>query len=223
VHARARKRVLIVDDDPLVRKSVFRMLCAEMDSTIAEDGAAALDMIRHGAHFDAILCDVMMPGMNGADVYDALCKCAPEQAARTIFMTGATLNPAMSEFLNETRCHLYKPFDLNAARAAIASVSEEGYEVVSAPNGRDALELLRTMSERLPVVVLDLMMPVMSGWQVLTELRKDPKLASVPVILLSAATNLQDHARMLAANGYLQKPIDLSSLVAMLDNAVAHH
>lgn len=56
-----------------------------------------------------------------------------------------------------------------------------------AGNGQEALDLLRSMKTLPNLILLDLMMPVMDGWQCLKELSKDPKLVNIPVIICSAA------------------------------------
>jgi CheY-like chemotaxis protein len=77
--------------------------------------------------------------------------------------------------------------DERGQREALAEVlSRLGYEVQCAANGSEALELMRH-SESLPgLILLDLMMPVMDGWQFRAEQRKDRILADVPVVVLSA-------------------------------------
>ncbi len=92
-----------------------------------------------------------------------------------------------------------------------ALLKEEGYSVATATNGLEALERLR--SDPLPcVILLDLMMPVMSGWDFRAKQLADPTLASVPVVLLSAATDLRRHAEQLKVADYLAKPIQLDRL-----------
>jgi CheY-like chemotaxis protein len=94
-------------------------------------------------------------------------------------------------------------------RESIGTIlSEEGYDVRMAANG---LEALRLMGDRTPdLLLLDLMMPVMDGWQVMRVLRADKTLQRVPVVVLSA----------LSAPGcadYIQKPISLDKLIQLVD------
>jgi CheY-like chemotaxis protein len=93
-----------------------------------------------------------------------------------------------------------------------------GYEAVGATNGAIALERLQ---EGPPpsVLLLDLMMPVMNGWQLMDEIKRLPALASLPVVLLSADSGLADTARALGAAGWLRKPASLDAILA----AVAAH
>jgi CheY-like chemotaxis protein len=92
---------------------------------------------------------------------------------------------------------------------------EEGFEVRTAENGRDALAVLR--SGPLPrVILLDLWMPVMTGEEFRAEQLRDPLLASIPVVVISAAREGRARATALGVQGYLDKPIDLDTLLQLL-------
>jgi len=86
----------------------------------------------------------------------------------------------------------------------------EGYDVVPASHGRQALEFLQaTPSENLPhLVVLDMMMPLVDGSQVLASMKSDPKLSPIPVVVLSAVAR----ERPAGAAAFLRKPIPLQKL-----------
>lgn len=86
----------------------------------------------------------------------------------------------------------------------------EGYEVESAANGRDALEQLAP-GTRARVILLDLMMPVMDGWQFRREQTRRSDIAHIPVIVVSAAG--RDRIADIAADAYLSKPVDLDELL----------
>ena len=86
----------------------------------------------------------------------------------------------------------------------------EGHEVATAINGRDALDKLH--SGRKPcLILLDLMMPVMNGWEFQRALEHDPELRDVPVVVVSAATG--EMTRRAEASAYLPKPIDMDQLL----------
>ncbi|BDG10498.1 response regulator [Anaeromyxobacter paludicola] len=89
----------------------------------------------------------------------------------------------------------------------------EGYRVRSASNGRDGLDLLRR--EKPAVVVLDLLMPVLGGAQFLEEQRRDPEIAGVPVVLMTAAMP-SGRNDIPQATAYLPKPFDLADLLAVV-------
>lgn len=97
-------------------------------------------------------------------------------------------------------------------------LEDEGYNVLSAANGRDAVELLRGARELPRVIVLDLMMPVMNGWEFRATQRQDPSLAPIPVIVLSADHQVPRHAAELQVQAYLQKPVDFDALLRLVGN-----
>ncbi|NTU79074.1 MAG: response regulator [Chloroflexales bacterium] len=101
-----------------------------------------------------------------------------------------------------------------AIREALTSVlEEEGYQVQSAANGREALEILRAGGDLPSLILLDLMMPVMSGWDFRAAQQADPSLAHIPVIVLSADRSVQVKAVAVQAEGYLPKPVDIMVLL----------
>lgn len=105
--------------------------------------------------------------------------------------------------------------DADTREALAFLLTDRGYAVETACDGADAL---RKLARRGPpgAIVLDLMMPVMDGWELRARLREDPRLAQVPVILLSGVADLEEQARSLDAVGYLTKPVDLPRLFDLL-------
>jgi CheY-like chemotaxis protein len=101
-------------------------------------------------------------------------------------------------------------------RMALADLLEEaGFEVSLACNGEEALSLLRA-GQAPCVILLDLMMPVMDGWTFRAEQMKDPRLALIPVVLISGAHHPGEPARQLAAADLLVKPFKAESLIAVV-------
>lgn len=90
---------------------------------------------------------------------------------------------------------------------------DEGYDVVTARHGAEALDLLDA-GPAPSVILLDLMMPVMDGWQFRKMQLGKPTLASIPVVLLTGSNNAQQHARDLNAAGCVQKPFDFDQLLS---------
>ena len=102
-------------------------------------------------------------------------------------------------------------FDIREALTQI--LEEEGYPVRGAANGKEALEV--TASGPTPsLILLDLMMPVMNGWQFRAEQLQNPRLASVPVLVISADPHVQPKAATLGVAGLLKKPVSLEDLLA---------
>ena len=97
----------------------------------------------------------------------------------------------------------------------------EGFEVVEASQGADALALAR--AHRPDVILLDVMMPRMGGWEVLRELKQDADLAAVPVVMLAARVQDADQIRAWeeGAVDYLTKPFSPLALSQVLQDVLA--
>jgi CheY-like chemotaxis protein len=100
-------------------------------------------------------------------------------------------------------------------------LSGRGFEVVTAAHGAQALELLQSGDPHPAVIVADLHMPVMDGWQLLTALRADPELSSIPVIVLTAAD--EPHRVAPRPETILIKPISMEALIAAISAELAQH
>ena len=100
-------------------------------------------------------------------------------------------------------------------RGAIRMVLEaEAYEVAESGDGADALAKLR-VSPQASLILLDLMMPGMNGWQFMDEVRVHPGLREVPIIVVSAYGSA-DGVRSVGATDYLKKPFDPETLLAVV-------
>lgn len=109
--------------------------------------------------------------------------------------------------------------DPNIRKMIIAALRRDGYSFQEAANGRDALDLMRAGQP--DVVVLDLMMPVLSGWDVLKEREHDPRLRGIPVIIVSA--NRDPELAVAVDKGicaFLPKPFDIGALGALVRSCV---
>ncbi len=115
----------------------------------------------------------------------------------------------------KTRKILLVEDDEDVRGALAALLVGEGYEVVEAAHGAEALERLR--ASNFCLILLDLMMPVMNGWQFRAEQLKDPALASVPVGVVTADNGAAQKAAEVGAVGYLLKPIELPDLLAHVE------
>lgn len=105
-----------------------------------------------------------------------------------------------------------------AIREALEAVLEdEGYQVRCAANGRDALRLLQDGAGRPGLILLDLMMPVMSGWDFRVAQQRDPALAGIPVVILSADRDIGAKAAAIQVQAYLPKPVDIEVLIKTVE------
>jgi len=118
--AARRTRVLAIDDQPLILVTLRRILGREHEVVTATSAEEALALLAAGPPFDAAICDVSLPGMDGVDFYRELTRAAPALAERTLFLTGGACNPRARAFLEEMRGRrVDKPFHPDDLRARI--------------------------------------------------------------------------------------------------------
>src|SRR5690606_31471433 len=117
-------RVLVVDDEPLIARAIKRAL-APFVVHIANDGEEALAALA-GNTFDAILCDLMMPRVSGADLYAHIEENYPHLLGRIVFMTGGAFSEWSQRFLESVSCPVMeKPFQPLQLRECIESVAKK--------------------------------------------------------------------------------------------------
>lgn len=120
-----QRRVLVVDDDPLVLRSLTRVLARDFEVAAARNGREALDMVRAGGTYDAMLCDLVMPELSGIELHEVLTHDDPELAKRTVFLTGGAFTGRAQTFLESVgQPHLEKPVDLKAVRELLMRMSK---------------------------------------------------------------------------------------------------
>ncbi|MDQ1482201.1 MAG: hypothetical protein QOF35_277 [Actinomycetota bacterium] len=95
----------------------------------------------------------------------------------------------------------------------------EGYDVVEAVDGPQALEILQDLTQPLPdVITLDVVMPRRDGWWTVSTIRADPRLAHIPIVMVTASTQNSDRAQaqQAAVNEFVAKPFDPEDLVTRI-------
>jgi PAS domain S-box-containing protein len=107
-----RARVLVIDDEPLVRKTIERSLLDQHDVVCAASATEAVARIEAGERFDLVLCDLMMPEMTGMAVEARLRETAPGMARRMAFLSGGAFTVEAADFLRTVGPHrtIEKPF-----------------------------------------------------------------------------------------------------------------
>jgi CheY-like chemotaxis protein len=111
--------------------------------------------------------------------------------------------------------HILVVDDDSAIRNVIADILElSDFRVKTASHGSEALASMR--AERPAAVLLDLMMPIMDGRELLFRLRREPSLASVPVVIMSAARDAALIADEIGAEAFLAKPFELDAVLAIV-------
>jgi CheY-like chemotaxis protein len=200
--------ILVVDDDPAVHDLMRRFLSKEgFWVETASSGEAGLALARR-LKPAAITLDVMMPGMDGWAVLTAL-KADPELAHIPVIMLtmvddknfGYALGAAeyltkpidrgrLSALLGKYRCEaprcsvLLVEDDVTTREMMRRMLEKEGWTVAEAENGREGLARMAESEPQL--ILLDLMMPEMDGFEFLTELRQNPAWRTIPVVVITA-------------------------------------
>jgi CheY-like chemotaxis protein/anti-sigma regulatory factor (Ser/Thr protein kinase) len=214
--------VLVIDDEAAVRDLMQRFLTREGFGVVTASGGEEGVRLARELRPDAITLDVMMPGMDGWAVLSAL-KADPDVADIPVIMLTIVDDKNLGYALGASD-YLTKPIDrerlvnvLKQYRRDLpvlvvdddAEVRQlfrrmlepEGYTVVEAPNGRVALERLRDMSPS--VILLDLMMPEMDGFEFVAEFRRHEPWRAIPIVVVTAKDlSPDDRARL---NGYVER------------------
>ena len=201
------KTVLIIDDDPDAAELMARTLERNGFATIrATKGGEGIELARTKKP-DAITLDVMMPGMDGWSVLSVL-KGDPDTADIPVVMVTMLQDRQLGYALGAAD-FLTKPVDAAKLRDIISRhagkpgervlvveddpanldmlsrlLKKEGFEVMAAENGSAALEQLALHIPSL--ILLDLMMPVMDGFEFLSVIAREPQLAGIPVVVVTA-------------------------------------
>lgn len=115
-----RARILVIDDEPALCRSLVVLLDDSHDVTAVSRGAEAIALLKDSPSFDVILCDLMMPEVSGIDIYAELQDRAPTMVNRVVFMTGGTFTERAARFLKSVpNTCLNKPFSYDALQTVI--------------------------------------------------------------------------------------------------------
>ena len=122
-------KLLIVDDEPQLRRALRATLRADWEVSEAENGADAIAQLEAGLVPDAILCDICMPRMDGRGFADWLASNRPTLLSRLVWLTGGTLDPEAQRTASDSqRPVLAKPARIDELRAALESAKKGGPE-----------------------------------------------------------------------------------------------
>jgi PAS domain S-box-containing protein len=120
-----RGRILVVDDEVSVARTLKALLQNEHDMTLANSGAQALAELAAGTRFDVVMCDLMMPVMSGMDLYERIKEAHPGLEQRMVFMTGGVSMDRAREFLaTSSNLTFEKPFDFDRLRQSLRRLVE---------------------------------------------------------------------------------------------------
>jgi CheY-like chemotaxis protein/anti-sigma regulatory factor (Ser/Thr protein kinase) len=214
--------VLVIDDEVAIRDLMQRFLVKEGFRAVAAAGGEEGLRLARELRPDAITLDVMMPGMDGWAVLTAL-KADPTVADIPVIMLtivddknlGYALGAAdyltkpieRDRLLTVLRAHrrdhpvLVVDDDATLRQLLRRMLEPEGYTVIEAENGRVALDRLRGVQPS--VVLLDLMMPEMDGFEFVGEFRRHEAWRAIPIVVITARDLSRDDRERL--NGYVEK------------------
>jgi signal transduction histidine kinase/DNA-binding response OmpR family regulator len=225
-------RILVIDDDPNSRELLQRTLEADGHAVVtAESGEEGLEIARR-LHPVLITLDVMMPGLDGWSVLKAL-KADPDLRAIPVMMITIESEKDLGYSLGAVE-HLTKPVNRDKLLQLVSrhtsagggghalvvdddegirslfgkSLSEAGWTVDEAEDGARALECISL--RRPDIVLLDLMMPVMDGFEFLVEFRYGEDHRSIPIIVVTAKDLTEEERQLL--NGGVDRIIEKGGL-----------
>ena len=262
-----KKRLLVVEDNDIERRSVVDLLLHEdIEITATATGREALQALDAGT-FDCCVIDLRLPDMSGFELLDRIQGDPVIRDLPVVVFTGKDLSEDEEERLraaaksvvlkdvqsperlfDETALFLHRVVaDLPEAKQqllerlhgsndvlrkrkvlvvdddarnifALTTVLENHeMDVLSATNGRQAIELIEQTPD-LSVVLMDIMMPEMDGYETMREIRKDPRLRTLPILALTAKAMKGDREKCLeaGASDYVAKPVNTDQLLSLL-------
>lgn len=225
--------VLVIDDDPSMLQLMQRYLGKEeWTVALAKNGPEGIRLARE-LKPSVIALDVLMPGMDGWTVLTTL-KNDPELASIPVVMISMTddknlgyalgasefltkpiyrerLVAVLDKYLSERKANssvLVIEDDVTTSQMMTKMLEKEGYRVMRAGNGHIALQAIAQTVPQL--ILLDLMMPKMDGFEFVTELRKREEWSSIPIVVVTAKTITEEDR--LRLNGYVKNIIQKGNL-----------
>jgi response regulator RpfG family c-di-GMP phosphodiesterase len=245
------RRILIVDDSAVFRTSMKKILQSKNDEIIlAEDGKEGLDLALKGK-FDIVVSDIDMPKINGIDLCRSLKSTAETQGTPVVmvstfdsesdvdrgFEAGAsaylskyeiqsrlreTVDTVLSKSKFKKNRLVMVVDDSKVVRRIVEKgLAEAGFKVITAENGKKALDLLDDIQPDL--ILTDIEMPDINGFEFCGAIHTNPELSSVPIVAMSSKTDRGYMKRMLqnGASAYLCKPFNIDELVILVEKMLS--
>lgn len=261
------KRLLVVDDEEIMRKSIVGLVDGKDVQTVAVATGEEAILILKEEEFDCVVLDLGLKDMTGFEVLEAIRNEKKLSKIPIIVYTGKELNRteelmlkklsdsiiikgarSPERLLAETTLFLHRveanlpkekqdilnvsgdkdavfkdkkilvvDDDMRNVFAISAVLEDKGLNIIAAKNGRDGIEKL-IKNPDVNLVLMDIMMPEMDGYEAMQEIRKDIKYSRLPIIALTAKAMKDDRQKCIdaGANDYLTKPFDPEKLISML-------
>lgn len=261
------KKVMVVEDDEIMRKSIVELLG---DSSIAitavESGKEAYELLQKGK-FDCLILDLGLEEMSGYELLEKIRKNKKIVDLPIIIYTGKNLSKedeaklnkyadsiiikgarSFERLLSETTLFLHQlesdmpetkreilhklhskenvlenrkillvDDDMRNVFALSSFLEEKGLKIIVGKNGKEGIYKLEKNPD-VDLILMDIMMPEMDGYEAMREIRKKKKYKDLPIIALTAKAMKEDREKCIAAgaNDYLAKPVDTEKLLSLL-------
>jgi signal transduction histidine kinase/DNA-binding response OmpR family regulator len=243
--------VLLIDDDPITHDIIKRFLRDERFKIVATiDPEEGLRLAKE-IHPNAIILDVIMPKIDGWSILTRL-KADPELASIPVIMASILQEQNLGYALGATD-YLTKPINSEQLKSIVQKyklqsshnlamvvdddplnrdilrniLEKQGLEIVEAENGTQALEKIKLRKPQL--LLLDLMMPKIDGFEVTQILKNNPESQEIPIIIITAKDlTIQDRQRLngrvetILQKGAYSRQILLQQINSLLKNAISH-
>jgi CheY-like chemotaxis protein len=209
-----RKRLLIIEDNPAEQLSIAALLeHSDIEIVSAGTGKAALKILRKNP-VDCMVLDLRLPDISGFELLDTLSADPALSDVPVIVFTGRELSAE-----EEARLHTALLVDDDARNifALSSALERRGMRVLTATTGMEAIDLVHATPE-LAIVLMDIMMPEMDGYQTIARIREEPDYRRLPIIALTAKAMKGDREKCLeaGASDYLAKPVNTEQLLSAL-------
>jgi PAS domain S-box-containing protein len=240
-------RILIVEDDPESRQLVTDILQAEGHSSARARNATEALRILKNSRVDAVVLDLVLPGRSGFDILEEIRSNDQTAGIPVLILTMKDLSERERELLAKQGAAVFEKGSgwrsallehlrqlsrvIGGMRVLVADDNPAGRELVreglsqhvgAIIEAEDGVQALKKIRETRPdLVLLDIQMPGMDGYQVLREIRRDPSLRNLRVVALTAFAMQGDREKALEAgfNDYITKPVTVAKLKAQIDIA----
>jgi CheY-like chemotaxis protein len=238
--------ILLVEDDEDTYELYSDVLASAGYDVVGADNGLEAETTVLQVCPDLVIMDVALPGCNGLEAARHLKSNERTRSVPILAMSGF-VQSRCADLALKSGCDAYlgKPCPLEQLLAEVerllslavrrprrvliveddedvrallqAVLNAVGFAVDTAENGREALRHLHQTSNRPDLILLDLMMPVMNGWQLRAALRHEPAFSSIPIVVMTALHPTDEPAEGLDVSEYLIKPIDTPQLIGAVE------
>lgn len=127
-------------------------------------------------------------------------------------------NPGRFNDILEGKTVLVADDDIRNIFSLTKALEHFNMHVLTANDGKEALEVLEANADKVDIILMDMMMPQMDGYETTTRIRKHPKLSSLPILAVTAKAMVGDREKCIqaGASDYISKPVDIDQLVSLL-------